>query len=188
MHAVEPTYLFERTLAQLEEIECQDGQTLPLFEDVINLVNKNLYINIEVKTPYGPEIKTRYDYKKTISMIYDLIKKYDLTGHCCVSSFDALLLEELSRLRQQHEVHVDIIYLYNFHDHIHLPDPSIYAVAGDGINISSTHLTAEVIRNCHKNGKKVGVWIDASIFKENNDFYRKMMDMEVDFFCTDYPL
>jgi glycerophosphoryl diester phosphodiesterase len=153
-----------------------------------NTIQCTLYINIEVKTPYSKEIKTRYDYKNTISMIYELIRKYEIGAQCCVSSFDPDLLEELDSLRKLHQVNVEIIYLYNFYDHMCLPDPSIYAVKGDGINISSNHLTAEVIRNCHNNGKKVGVWIDASLFKESTDFYIKMMDMGVDFFCTDYPL
>lgn len=83
---------------------------------------------------------------------------------------------------------MEIIYLYNFYEHEELPDPSIYAVKGDGINISASKLTAEVIRNCHRNGKKVGVWVDAATFKEDTAFYKRMMNMDVDFFCTDYPL
>jgi len=152
------------------------------------MVNKRLFINIEVKTPYCNLIKPQYDYKRAIAKIYELIINYDLQNYCCVSSFDGNLLEELDELRKEHDYWVEIIYLYNFYEHIELPDPSIYATLGDGINISSSKLTTEVIEECHKNGKKVGIWIDAASFKECSIFYRKMMDMNVDFFCTDYPL
>ena len=37
------------------------------------MVNKRLYINIEVKTPYNPLVKAHYNYKKVISMVYLLI-------------------------------------------------------------------------------------------------------------------
>jgi len=87
-----------------------------------------------------------------------------------------------------HDQRVEIIYLYNYYEDIELPAPSIYTKQGDGINISSSKLTREVVKNCHKNGKKVGVWVDAPTFKEDANFYKKLMDMEVDFFCTDYPL
>lgn len=83
---------------------------------------------------------------------------------------------------------IDLIYLYNFYDYIDLPSPSIYSVLGSGVNISSTKLTEEVIRNCHLNNKKVGVWIDRSLFNEDDAFYFSLMDLGVDFFCTDFPL
>jgi len=98
------------------------------------------------------------------------------------------MLDELDVLCKNNDDSVEIIYLYNFHEHIELPDPSIYATKGAGINISASKLTNEVIRNCHANGKKVGVWVDAATFKEDATFYRRMMNMGVDFFCTDYPL
>lgn len=68
-----------------------------------------------------------------------------------------------------------------------MPDPLVYCNRGHGINISSTKLTHEVIQNCHKNGKLVGVWINREVFDENDNFYQDLIDMGVDFLCTDFP-
>lgn len=83
---------------------------------------------------------------------------------------------------------IDLVQLYNFFDYIELPNPDIYTSLGKGMNISSTKLTEEVVRHCHEKGKIVGVWIDSSLSKENLDLYFRLMDMDVDFFCSDYPL
>jgi len=67
----------------------------------------------------------------------------------------------------------DIIYLYNSNN-VALPPPEVYAVCGDGINVSANHITEEVILNCKRNHKKIGVWIRVADFVENEDFYLKM--------------
>jgi len=61
----------------------------------------------------------------------------------------------------------------------------------DGINISSKKLTEEVVNNCRSKGIKLGVWIDMLAIpaeKEGTEFYSKILDMGVDFFCSDFPL
>lgn len=113
------------------------------------MIDKRIYINIEVKTPFDQAVNQRYDFKKTIAMVYDVIREYGIADHCCISSFDQDLLEEMDNLRNAYKLKVDIIYLHNFFEHFELPDPSIYTVKGDGINISSTKLTSEVVKACH---------------------------------------
>jgi glycerophosphoryl diester phosphodiesterase len=34
----------------------------------------------------------------------------------------------------------------------------------------------------------VGVWIDKDITRENEEIYQDLMDLEVDFLITDFPL
>lgn len=85
-----------------------------------------------------------------------------------VSSFDADILGGLETLNLVNNTDVKAIYLYNFYEHSELPEPDIYATKGHGVNISSTKLTREVIQNCHRNGKLVGVWVNAEVFLEND--------------------
>ena len=106
---------------------------------------------------------------------------------CLVSSFDRDVLQHLEQIAKLNYDKIETIYLYNFYNHEVLPDPNVYCSHGDGINISSLHLTHEVVRNCRRHGKKVGVWIDKSYTCESKEVYRQAMDMGVDFFCTDYP-
>lgn len=77
--------------------------------------------------------------------------------------------------------------MYNFNDDEELPAPDVYAFRGSGINISSAKLTREVVEHCHAQGKLVGVWIDRHVASENEEFYRHIFNMGVDFFCSDYP-
>jgi len=56
------------------------------------------------------------------------------------------------------------------------------------VNISANHLTLEVFKHCKAKGLKVGVWISAKDFKENDDFYISMFEMGVDCIVVDKPL
>jgi len=49
-------------------------------------------------------------------------------------------------------------------------------------------LTEEVIANCRRNHKKIGVWIRSADFVENEEFYTRMFLWGVDFICADKPL
>ena len=147
-----------------------------------------MYINIEVKTPYNADIKSKYNYLNSIQAVYRLICQYELFDSCCVSSFDRDVINEIQRLVNIGSKPLDIIHLYNFYDHMELPCPDEYLAVGSGINISATKLTKEVIDLCHAKGMKVGVWVDASVFQENDCFYYNLFELKVDFFVTDYPL
>lgn len=94
--------------------------------------------------------------------------QFGAENHCMVSSFDGDILSELENLNLVNSTSVKSIYLYNFYEHRELPEPDIYAAKGHGVNISSTKMTREVIQNCHRNGKLVGVWVNAEAFKEDD--------------------
>jgi glycerophosphoryl diester phosphodiesterase len=66
-----------------------------------------------------------------------------------------------------------------------LPSPDEFLSRGDGINISATHITPEVVRLVKDKGLKLGVWVRAKDYKEDEDFYFKMIELGVDFICAD---
>jgi hypothetical protein len=45
-------------------------------EEVLQMVNKRLHINVEVKVPYDMKIKEIYNYKRSIAKVFDLLQKY----------------------------------------------------------------------------------------------------------------
>ena len=183
----ETVYIFELTLAELQTFDIGDGESVPTLEEVFVLTaNHRLYLNIEVKAPHDLATRERYDYKLAIEKVQTLIGKHGIR-ECCVSSFDHDLLGELSRLNAKHGTQVEAIYLYNYYDHDELPSPEVYTALGRGINVSSRKLTREVVEACHARGKVVGVWIDKDHAREDQDFYRAIFEMGVDFFCSDYP-
>jgi len=45
-----------------------------------------------------------------------------------------------------------------------------------------------VVAHLKLKGLKIGVWVRAKDFTENDDFYRQMIDYKIDFICADFPL
>ena len=64
----------------------------------------------------------------------------------------------------------EIVHLYNYHDHIEIPDDFMFY--GNGINISSRKLNQEIVELCKIYNMKLGVWVDAEVFVENSKFYK----------------
>lgn len=181
-------YIFEKSYEEMQGYDVGDGYRVPTLAQVFDLIDKRMLLNIEVKAPHEDEVKAKYDIKLCISKVYELIRNYDAFNHYMVSSFDSDVLSELEALNQQNQVEVRYFQLYNFYEHYELPDPADYTKNGHGINISSTKLTKEVIKNCHNQGKLVGVWVNKEAFEEDDKFYEYAIHLEVDFICTDYPL
>ena len=48
-----------------------------------------------------------------------------------------------------------------------------------------------MVREMHRNGKIVAVWVDDTapkdLYSENDEFYHKLYDLGVDMVTTDYP-
>ena len=79
-------------------------------------------------------------------------------------------------------------YLTNFYNHIGLPPIEKMLLMGDGLNIQYEHVTSEVVERLHQAGKLVFVWIEADVTVETVEVYCRMFDLNVDSFCTNYPL
>lgn len=109
--------------------------------------------------------------------------------HCWISSFNPCILRCIEELNSEHsEDRIRTIYLHNFYNHIGLPPLNEVVKTGWGVNISYEHLTEEVVEACHTAGQIVAVWIDASVTQETIQMYKRLIDLKVDCFCTDFPL
>ncbi len=58
----------------------------------------------------------------------------------------------------------------------------------DGVNISATYLTEEIVELVHSVGKRIGVWLERAATKETQDLYEKIFSLKVDFVFLDVPL
>ncbi len=187
-HLQETVYIFNLTHTELKTFDFGQSEILPTLEDLLEIAANRVFLNIEVKAPHDREKRELYDYKESIRRVHGLIKKYNVfSENVCVSSFDHDILEELETLNQLYQTRIEAIYLYNYYDSDELPHPDVYTSKGLGINISSRKLTREVVEACHAKGKIVGVWIDKDYARESEEFYKLLLDMGVDFFCSDYP-
>ena len=45
-----------------------------------------------------------------------------------------------------------------------------------------------MVDNCHRNGKRIGVWIRSKDYQETDEFYNEMFKIGADFMCADIPL
>ena len=50
---------------------------MPTLEEVFELAGDKMFVNIEVKCPYDLDFKKLYNWKRTATVLFDLIKKYD---------------------------------------------------------------------------------------------------------------
>jgi glycerophosphoryl diester phosphodiesterase len=58
----------------------------------------------------------------------------------------------------------------------------------DGINMSATYLTKEIVDQAKKLGKTVGVWLERKDTKETKELYDLVFGSKVDFVFLDAPL
>ena len=148
-----------------------------------------------MKGPRTESLKPRYNCALAAQLVYDLVVKYNYHGRFLISSFNYDILEEVEKVRTKYyggristidgaPSSFEIIYLYN-HENSPLPDPEVYTSRGDGINISANYITQEVVNNCHNKGLKIGVWVRAKDFKEDDEFYENMFKIGTDFICAD---
>lgn len=59
---------------------------------------------------------------------------------------------------------------------------------GNGSHLLIVHVTPELVQSMHKAGKIVAVWVYADPnYVEDEEFYKKLYDLEVDMLTTDHP-
>jgi hypothetical protein len=47
-----------------------EGEKVPTLEELLQLVSKKLYINLEVKAPNNPNVKIHYNYQESIRKVH----------------------------------------------------------------------------------------------------------------------
>lgn len=51
-------------------------------------MDKQVFMNIELKIPYDNDIRRRYNWRKAVKHLHELLVEYDLKENCFVSSFN----------------------------------------------------------------------------------------------------
>lgn len=67
-------YVFECSLAENRKLEKE--HELPTLRQVFELVDKKCFLNIEIKVPYEQAIRDKYDWKRAVSTVHNLIKEF----------------------------------------------------------------------------------------------------------------
>ena len=139
-----------------------------------------------------------------MAILHDLIQKSRMAEYCLVSSFDHDVLREMKSLNaeyiqdqsnkletssilslmsrqsqfQQHPLNVATLYLHNFYHYYKRSPNNEMITQGCGGNLQLHDIDSEMVKEMHKSGKIVSVWIDATApYKEDVAFYEKVYEL-----------
>jgi glycerophosphoryl diester phosphodiesterase len=161
-------FVAKKSLAELKELDAGKGEKIPTLEEVLDLIDRKIKVNIELKGPNTAE--------PTLKVIKKYIKKKKWTyNDFLVSSFDSPELEILRNLDEQIDVAVAID-----------RDPLDYIEFSQKLKAYSIHpiisaTDKKFIEIAHKNNLKVFVWTVES--KE----VQRMKEIGVDGIFVNYP-
>lgn len=88
----------------ISSLSIGNGEKIPLLSEVFDILTNSVFYDIEIKSK-GKNRKT------VVKELYKIIKTYNLTNNCMISSFDPFILKEFNKLKSG--IPIAIIYIKN---------------------------------------------------------------------------
>ena len=83
------------TLAELKKLDAGNGETIPTFEELLELTQKKIFLHIEIKSEaVGNQIKDGVE-----ELTLSLFEKYDVGKNCMISSFASVPLFRIREMQ-----------------------------------------------------------------------------------------
>lgn len=162
---------------------------MPTLEEVFKLAGDQLFVNIEVKCPYNPDVKKLYNWRRTAAVLFELIKKYDFKENCYVSSFHDDFLQEFLSVSEKNDYLVRTVLIGILsEDEEALPMEYLANMKHIGYNVRYSKVTKELADGMRSAGKRLGVWFHKAFLIEGEKEFQHLHDIGVDMICTDYPV
>lgn len=173
----------------LEEVRASESKhRMPTLGEVFELAGDRMFVNIEVKCPYNPDVKKLYNWRRTAAVLFDLIKKYDYNENCYVSSFHDDFLLELLSVSEKHAYPVRTVLIGTWGEDKE-PDMEYLTIMKHvGFNVRYSKATKELADGLRSVGKMLGVWFIKELMIEGEKEFQHLHEIGVDMICTDYPL
>jgi len=159
----------KKTLTELQQVDAGEGEKIPTLREVLNLVNRRVKINIELKGAgvAAPVVELINEYKENCDW---------KTDDFCVSSFDHQQLKAFRKLDKATKIGI----LYERH-------PRGFAALAETLQASSINISLHaakprVVEEIHARGLEVWVYT----VNELRDFER-LLEMNVDAVFTNFP-
>ena len=157
-----------------------------LLDMLLVFKDQNILINIELKGPLSLERKKDYDFQLAAQIVYDIIQNLQIQDYVMVSSF---VPETLIAINQCLKSNKNNFLLCQLMNRKNLPEAGYLSIEGmDGINISATYLTEEIVAQTKSRGQTIGVWLSRNDTKETEELYQLVFGHQVDFIFLDCPL
>ncbi|MDP2683905.1 MAG: glycerophosphodiester phosphodiesterase family protein [bacterium] len=162
-------YVKQQTLSELRQLSAGKGEKIPTLEQTLNLINKRVKLNIELKG-----LNTA---KPTTELIMKYVKQNNWKYQdFLVSSFNANELLEFFKILPQ--INIGVIYNKVPNDYIKLAQK----LNAYSINLSQEFITQKLIDDIHNHGLKVLVYT-----VNHNEDIKKIKSMGIDGIFSDYP-
>lgn len=116
------------------------GERMPTLEEAIELCRGKIRLNIELKVFGSPE--------PLAAAVAQIVRKHDLEAECIVTSlsYDSLVAVR----RHNHDVQIGIIVGQSI--------GNLNRLDVDALSVRADHLSDEMIRSAHRQGRQVMVW------------------------------
>jgi len=160
------------TYKELQEINLKRGEKIPLLDDFVEILDKKVAINIEIKSD------STFSGYGAVNPVVLFIEKHNLQDRCIVSCFNPLVLISLKVKRPQ----TIIGYLYNRSVPLHGWHNVIWmrSVRPDNLHIHYDLLDTWAVRWAKKQGLKVN-----SYTVNDRKTYEKIKKLNIDGVFTD---
>lgn len=162
-------YITEKTFQEIQKLNAGQGEKIPTLNQVLDLVNRKVILNIELK---GPDTA-----KPTAEIVENYIKQKNWPSqNFLVSSFDHRELVEFKKIMPQ--INIGVLYTG-------IPDDltvTAQKLKAHSIHLSYEFISQELVDDAHKRGLKVF----AFTVNDSNDI-KKMLSLGVDGIFSDFP-
>ncbi len=162
-------YVAEKTFQELRKLDVGKGEKIPTLKEVLDLINKKVKVNIELKGPgtAKPVFKIIETYVKEKGWSYN---------HFLVSSFNHYELREFNKLNPKVKIGALIVGI-----------PLGFSKFRETVNAYSVNPSVEFInkhfvQEVHKNGMKVLVWV-----VNHPEDIKRMKKLGVDGIFSNFP-
>jgi glycerophosphoryl diester phosphodiesterase len=161
--------IYDKSIKYLRSLDAGKGERIPLLTEVLNLVDKRIGVNIELKSPGTA--------KPVMELVNRYIKNHSWSiDHFIISSFDQHELLTLRQLRPTIKIGVLMFGIPLDHNQI------VEALNPFSINISIEFVNRQFIAKVHELGLRLFV------FTANfPDDIRRMLEWGADGIFTDFP-
>ena len=139
---------------------------IPLFSEVLELVGKDIMLNIEIKKSGNP--------KATAEKVVEMVEEYGIVNSCYITSFSYPALKKVKQLNPK----IKTAFIAN------LATSTSYAQLPyiDAVSMNYLFVNQSVVNTAHHHGKRVFVWT-----VDRQSEMQKMMALGVDNIITDCP-
>ena len=157
----------------LNENKKGNGKEIPTLEEVFDICKDKIFINIELKD---------YQFKKTLDIVTQLIKKKSMFNQISLSSLRPKYISLIKEYNQKNNIKIECGKIFKPFRQI----KDIKKADGCSANVEVNKINRDLIKEAHKNGIPVMVYF-LHEKEENETIYKKLIDYNVDVICCNYP-